>query len=387
MEPRKCRLLFWGFGLMNQLALGISVLAKPMASADIVAVIDRNSARKGKRVGYVIAGNETAASWFGGGQPKGALPESVADLVIGDPADAANVIRQTKPDIIMLATRAFIKEIEGQLSVCIDCGVDVICIAEELLFPWECDVPETAAKLEEKAKAKGVRILGTGFNDTGWCIPAQTVAGMMINMSRIEASITWDCRDYGRAVSEYQGVTLTPDEFQTQIVEPSLTAPSVDSPAVYSIARGLSLTPAEGTLRHEFSPVLAKTRLYSSALGAWVEPGRVKGCTVRCIVDTHEGVTVVCESVGFIFGEDPSLTEGEDVTVTAWGDVPEKMVLKGKDVKGRVLTCTPMVNRIPQLLAQEPGWVTPDMLAPPPYLAKGVPKIVLDGTGIRRAAK
>ncbi|KAJ3340837.1 hypothetical protein HDU93_006129 [Gonapodya sp. JEL0774] len=378
---------------MNQLALSISVLVKPGNTAEIVAIVDRNASRKGKRVGDILLANDTAAQWFSGVKALGSLPESVAALQVLDPADIRDVIATTKPDIVMLATRAFVKEIEEQLTICIEYGIDVMCLAEELLFPWECDVPDIAASIEEKAKAKGVRILGsvantTGFNDTGWCIPAQTVAGMMVNMSRIETSITWDCRDYGRAVSEYQGITLSPAEFQTQIVEPSLTAPSVDSPAVYSIARGLSLSPLQGTLRHEFVPVLAKSRVFSAALDAWVEPGHVKGCTVRCIVDTVEGVTVVCESVGVIFGEkDIGVEEGEDMTVTAWGEIPEKMVLKGKDCKGRLLTCTPMVNRIPQLLASAPGWVTPDMLAPPPYLSKGLPVITKDDHSIRRAAK
>lgn len=198
----------------------------------------------------------------------------------------------------------------------------------------------------------------------------------MLNMTKIVASISWDARDYGTSVNEYIGVAMTPEQFQKELVEPAETAPSVDSPAVYSIARGLGLTPIGSSLRHEFRAILAKTRMFSEALKKWVEPGNVKGQYVACILDTEEGVQVVAESNGYIFGEEGSTEdEEEDMKVTMTGGVPASMVIRSTDVKGRLLTCTPMINRLPQLLTAPAGFVTPDMLPPPPYLGKGFPKV------------
>ncbi|KAI9029188.1 hypothetical protein DFJ74DRAFT_478317 [Hyaloraphidium curvatum] len=380
-EGRNVRILFYGFGLMNQIALGLLLSLRPAGTCDIVGVVDRNASRKGRPVGEILLENPTVKDIVFRQTANGTavateVPEHVAKMVVRDPAEAADVIRETKPDVCFLATRAFIKEIEAELELLIEHGVDVMTIAEEALFPLESEVPEMAAALEAKAKEKGVRILGTGFNDSGWCVLAQTGASMMINMTKIVASISWDCRDYGSAVNQYVGVSLTPEAFQKEIVEPSLTAPSVDSPACYSIAAGLGLTPLKGSLRHETKPFLAKTRLYSEALKTWIEPGNVKGQEIQCILDTEEGVQVVCESLGYLFGEPGSdLEEAEEMKVSMWGGIPETMVIRSKDVKGRFLTCTPMVNRLPQLLAAKPGFVTPDMLPPPSYLAKGIPKI------------
>jgi 4-hydroxy-tetrahydrodipicolinate reductase len=198
----------------------------------------------------------------------------------------------------------------------------------------------------------------------------------MINMTKVVASITWNAVDYGSAVNQYIGVGLTPSAFEKEIVEPSHNAPSVDSPACYSIARGLGLTPMKSSLRHEMRGILAKQRIWSEALKLWVEPGNVKGQEVACILDTEEGVQVVCESVGFIFGEPGSdEEEAEEMKVSMWGGVPDKMVIRSKDVMGKLLTCTPMVNRLPQMLNGEPGFITPDMAGLPPYLAKGFPKM------------
>lgn len=183
--------MYWGFGLMNQITLGMMLSVRPLGTCDIVAVADRNAARKGKKVGDILRANPTVRDDILV-QPRGSetlvteIPKEIDEMIVQDPADIENIIATCKPDVCMLATRAFIKEIEDQLRICIKHGVDVMTIAEEALFPHECEVPEVVAKLEEEAKAKGVRIVGTGFNDSGWIILALT-GGSMVSLLRISS--------------------------------------------------------------------------------------------------------------------------------------------------------------------------------------------------------
>jgi 4-hydroxy-tetrahydrodipicolinate reductase len=177
--------MFWGFGLMNQVALAMMLSLRPAGTVDIVAVVDRNASRKGKKVGDLLLANQTVRDQVltqpgtEGSKITTDIPTNVSELVVLDPTDVESIISETKPDVCMLATRAFLKEIEDQLTILIRHRVDVMTIAEEMLFPMECEVPEVAKRLEDEARKSGVRILGTGFNDSGWIILALSGASMV----------------------------------------------------------------------------------------------------------------------------------------------------------------------------------------------------------------
>ena len=128
-----------------------SILLKYMINkgAEPVAIIDRNAGRRGKLIEEV---------W----------PECGAQgLRITPPEDAAALLRETKPDICIIATRSTMNDIMEPFENCAKAGVSAITIAEEAVYPYNSS-PEKAAYLDRLAKEAGVVFSASGFTDTYW---------------------------------------------------------------------------------------------------------------------------------------------------------------------------------------------------------------------------
>ena len=70
---------------------------------------------------------------------------------------------ENKPDIAIHTTTSSFKQVVPQLLDILNAGIPIVSTCEELSYPWDTNT-ELANQIDEKAKKKGVVVLGTGVN-------------------------------------------------------------------------------------------------------------------------------------------------------------------------------------------------------------------------------
>jgi len=88
--------------------------------------------------------------------------------------DAGATLRRTEPDVVIHCTGSRLLDIAPQLEEIIDAGVHCVTSSEEMALPDDID-PATADRLDRKARARGVVLLGAGVNP-GFAMDALVLA-------------------------------------------------------------------------------------------------------------------------------------------------------------------------------------------------------------------
>lgn len=191
--------------------------------------------------------------------------------VYGSPEE---IIVSEKVDVVLHATKSFTKEVYEDLKFCIEKGVDVITIAEEMAYPWE-QSPELAERLDELASENGVVVVGTGINP-GFVLDTLiiTLTGACIRVDKIEAQRINDLSPFGKTVMETQGVGTTVEEFNRGLKEGTIVGHIgfPESIRMIADALGWEIDRIEQTREPIISNVYRETPVVK------VEPGMVAGC-------------------------------------------------------------------------------------------------------------
>ncbi len=130
--------------------VGFGSLGRHIASAiikrenlELVAVIDANPDLSNKTVGELLES------------------ETDSDITITD--DLKMVLKASPADIAIVATASSLEAVTSTIETCLENGLDVISICEELSFPYKKQ-PVIAKKLDRIAKKEGKTVVGTGIN-------------------------------------------------------------------------------------------------------------------------------------------------------------------------------------------------------------------------------
>ncbi|MFW9926616.1 MAG: Gfo/Idh/MocA family oxidoreductase [Candidatus Thorarchaeota archaeon] len=130
--------------------VGFGSLGRHIASAiikrenlELVAVIDANPDLSNKTVGELLES------------------ETDSDITITD--DLKMVLKASLADIAIVATASSLEAVTSTIETCLENGLDVISICEELSFPYKKQ-PVIAKKLDRIAKKEGKTVVGTGIN-------------------------------------------------------------------------------------------------------------------------------------------------------------------------------------------------------------------------------
>ena len=315
---------------------------------EIVGAVDLNPAVIGKDIGEIL-GKEKLG------------------IVVVSAEKAEEMIKETKPDICIITTRSLIAELEEPYMLCAKLGINAISTCEEAFYPQNSN-PTLTKKIDELAKANNCTITGTGYQDIYWGQLITSIAGSTQKITKIKVSSSYNVEDYGIALAEAHGAGLTLEDFDKQvasvdrmsdeerqeIINKGEYAPSYMWNVNGWLCSKLGLTIISQT--QKCVPQTYKDDIYSSTLDMTIKAGDATGMSAVVTTKTKEGITIESECIGKVYAPDEFdknvwTVEGEPTTTIT--------VEKPATVE---LTCATVVNRIPDVIKAEPGYITTEKL-------------------------
>lgn len=349
---RKVKVAQYGCGKMSKYLMSY-VMEK---DAQLVAAFDMNPALIGKDVSAVI-----------GCSPVG--------VTISSAQEADAVLKETKPDVCIIATRSTMEELKEAFSVCAANGVNAISTCEESLYPWNSS-PDITKELDQLAKKHGCTLCGSGYPDLFWGTLITNLAASSAKITKIKGSSSYNVEDYGIALAQGHGAGLTLEEFHRQIgnyndlsseeigdlVEKGDYIPSYMWNQNGWLCSKMGLTIISQT--QKCIPHTYDKDLHSETLGMTIKAGDATGMSAVVTTETAEGITLETECIGKVYAPD----EFDKNEWTLYGE-PDTTLVVNRPATVE-LTCATILNRLPQLIDAQPGYVSTDQLPYSEYMVK-----------------
>lgn len=310
---------------------------------EIVGAVDINPNVIGKDIGDIM-----------GTDKKGVVVENVAN--------AEQMLMTLKPDCVIVTTMSLLADVEDALMLCAKCGVNAITTCEEAFYPMNSN-PTLTTKIDQLAKENNCTITGSGYQDAFWGNLITTLVGASHNITKIKGSSSYNVEDYGIALAKAHGAGLTKEEFDAQVasadeisdeerqkvIESGAYAPSYMWNVNGWLCDKLGLTVI--SQRQKCVPQFNDYDIESSTLGMTVTVGMATGMSAVVTTETKEGITLETECIGKVYNKD----EFDRNAWTVYGEPDTTLVIEKPDTVR--LTCATVVNRIPDVIKAEPGFV------------------------------
>jgi 2,4-diaminopentanoate dehydrogenase len=329
---RPVRAVIYGVGEMGSLLTRL-LLEKQV---EIVGAIARSPAKVGRDLGAVAG-----------------LGRQL-DVAVTDDAEA--LLGACEADLAVVAVGSYLETMAPHFRLCLAHGLNVLTLEEEVFYPWR-RAPEQAAELDQLARANGVTLAASGVQDVCWALAPAALMGTARRIDRVRGRSTWRGDEFGPAVADYLHLGWEPDEALAELA--GMTDGMTSQTSLETLAAFAGVTPIGQEVRTEV--MVATTDLHSERLGLTIPAGRVRGFAEVVSMTTAEGIGLELEMAGFIHAPDESPVNHW------WIDGEPDQFVGSEDFDGRLLTCTTLVNRVPDVLAAPAGLVTVDRLPLPRY--------------------
>ena len=289
--------------------------------------------------------------------------------------NAEEMIKNTKPDIAIVTTMSLIEDVKDALMLCAKLGVNAITTCEEAFYPQNSN-PIATRNIDELAKKNGCTITGSGYQDIYWGQLVSSIAGSTQKITKIVGSSSYNVEDYGIALAKAHGAGLTLEEFEKEVaaadnisekerielINNGKFLPSYMWNVNGWLCSKLGLTEIEQT--QKCVPQTYKEDIESSTLGMTVKAGQATGMSAVVTTQTKEGIILETECIGKVYSK-------EDYDKNEWTIYGEPnttiVVARPSTVE---LTCATVVNRIPDVINAEPGYVTTEKMGELNYRVK-----------------
>lgn len=349
---RKVRVAQYGTGKMSVYTMRY-VYEK---GGEVVGAIDVNPAVVGKDIGEIM-----------GTEKKG--------VVVTAASDAEAMLREVKPDIVIVTTMSLISDVKDALLLCAKLGLNAITTCEEAFYPQNSN-PGVTEEIDRLAKQNGCTITGSGYQDIYWGQLISSIAGSTHTIKKIKGSSSYNVEDYGIALAKAHGAGLDLETFEKEVAAPDKIsdeerqaiinkgeyAPSYMWNVNGWLCSKLGLTVESQTQR--CVPQTYKEDIVSETLGMTVKAGMATGMSAVVTTTTKEGVVLETECIGKVYSK-------EDYDKNEWtieGEPDTTLVIARPSTVE--LTCASIVNRIPDVINSTPGYVTTEKLGELNYRSK-----------------
>ena len=123
----------------------------------------------------------------------------------------------TPADVLLIATTSFISEVADDIAAGVDAGLNVMCTAEEMGYPWAV-APDFASDIDTAAIKAGVTVMGAGANP-GYIYEVLGLAltAAACRVDRIEVRRVVDLSRFGATVQRRLGLGFDPDEHAADV--------------------------------------------------------------------------------------------------------------------------------------------------------------------------
>ena len=309
----------------------------------IVGAVDINPDVIGKDIGKIMKTEDT-----------GVIVENVAKT--------EELLNKLKPDCVIVTTMSLLEDVKEALLTCAKCGINAITTCEEAFYPMNSN-PTLTSEIDKLAKENNCTITGSGYQDAFWGNLITTLTGASHNITKIKGSSSYNVEDYGIALAKAHGAGLTKEEFASQVasadeisdeerqkvIESGKYAPSYMWNVNGWLCDKLGLTVV--SQRQKCVPQFNDYDIESSTLGMTVKAGMATGMSAVVTTETKEGITLETECIGKVYNKD----EFDRNEWTVYGEPNTTMVIEKPSTVE--LTCATIVNRIPDVIASEPGFI------------------------------
>ena len=289
--------------------------------------------------------------------------------------EAEEMLKLTKPDIVIIETMSLIADLEDALMLCAKLGINAITTCEEAFFPMNSN-PGITKKLDDLAKQNNCTITGSGYQDIYWGQLISSIAGSTQKIRKIKGSSSYNVEDYGIALAKAHGAGLTLEEFEKEIaagdkisdekrqivIESGEFLPSYMWNVNGWLCEKLGLSVKSQT--QKTVPQTYKEDIYSETLQMTVKAGDATGMSAVVTTETEEGITIESECIGKVYSK-------EDIDKNEWtieGE-PNTTIVVNRPATVE-LTCATIVNRIPDVINAKSGYVPTEQIGELNYKIK-----------------
>ncbi len=327
---RKIKAIVYGVGGLNKLITKYMV----EKGIDIVGAIDVNPDLIGKDLGEVAGLNRNL------------------NVVITDDADT--VLAEAEADVASVAIFSQMERMYPIFRKCIENGLNVITTAEQALYPWEI-CPETAAKLDKLARKHGVTITAGGNLDNTRVNMIILLTGACHTINSITLRQQSDLRRSLPGVLNRYGIGGTREEYSNKYSKAKGQEPASIRLALEAIMADLGLTVKKIEERAE--PAILDEDMELESPGKFLKKGQNAGHTKIVEFETEQGIKIRGEEFFKIFKKGEG---GSPVECFIEGVPSIHLVIDKFDI--RPSCCAQIVNRIPDVINSEPGFITVEKL-------------------------
>lgn len=337
MARQQLRVTMYGLG---DIGAQIARLAMQQPGIELVGGIDADPAKHHRDLGDVLGLDRT--------------------LGVAVQADAAGVLRRSRPDVVVIATASFLRDVFPQIRDCLDVKANVVSTCEELVYPAATH-PVLARDLDQEARDSGVAVLGIGVNP-GFVMDllpiVLTAPSNAIRHILVQRAV--DASTRRQTLQQRIGAGLDPLAFRDWLRQRS--TPHVGLPhslRMITDALGWSLDRVSQTAE----PIIAERWLRTPYVT--VAPGQVAGIhqSARGFVGSHEVIHLDWRTA-------IGLDDTHD-TIRIDGSPPIDLLIRG-GIHGDLATAALALRAIPALTHLPPGLHTvldlPPLHYTSPYL-------------------
>jgi hypothetical protein len=318
--------------------IGFGTLGKWIAKAiierknlQLAAVVDINPVLHGKQVEDLLE-----------------LNQKTATTISSDLLATLDDLGDNPPDIAFIATSSHLKEVKSTISTCLQGGMDVLSLCEELSYPYVRH-PQLSKELHNLALSEGKTLLGTGINP-GFLMDLLPII-LTAPCQRVEKiHVTRNMNSSSRrdAFQKKVGTGMTEEDFKEAIANGTITGHVGLVESIHMIGAALNLQ-----LDHieEFppEPVIATQKIVTTY--TTVNPGHVRGLKSKG-VGQKGGETVITLDFNAYADASPAYDE---VRIEGLPSIQQR--IEG-GMPGDEGTVGMLINLVPLVIAAPSGLLT-----------------------------